>query len=50
MLVIEQCYRTAKGTVHTSCLACVSGQNASCARVIVSHFAELTVGFFYGNV
>ena len=26
--------------------ACVSGQNASCARAVVSHFAELTVVFF----
>ena len=26
--------------------ACVSGQNALCARAIVSHFAELTDIFF----
>ena len=32
--------------------ACVSGQNASCARVVVSHFAELIHCnfFFYENV
>ena len=53
-------------TVYASCLlldsvigqlkgqftrhACVSGQNALCARAIVSHFAELTDIFFYENV
>ena len=58
MLVIGQCNRT----VYASCLqldsvigqlkgqftrhACVSGQNASCARANVSHFAELTDFFF----
>ena len=43
MLVIGQSNRTVKGqsTRH----ACVSGQNVSCARAVVSHFAELT-GFF----
>ena len=62
MLVIGQCNKT----VHASCLqldsvigqlkgqftrhACVSGQNASCARANVSHFAELTDFFFYENV
>ena len=27
--------------------ACVSGQNASCARAVVSHFAEFTAGFLF---
>ena len=26
--------------------SCVSGQNASCARAVVSHSAEFTVVFF----
>ena len=59
MLVIGQCNRT----VYASCLqldsvigqlkeqfirhARVSGQNASCARANVSHFAELTDFFFF---
>ena len=30
--------------------ACASGQNASYARTVVSHFAELTVVFFNENV
>ena len=58
MLVIGQYNKT----VYASCLqldsvigqfkgqftrhACVSGQNASCARANVSHFAELTDFFF----
>ena len=41
-LVIRQCKRTAKGALH----ACVSGQKASYARVIVAHFVELIVFFF----
>ena len=40
MLVIGQCIRTVK-RIFTS-HACVSGQNASCARAVVLHFAELT--------
>ena len=27
--------------------ACVSGQNASCARAVVLHFAEFTAGFLF---
>ena len=48
MLVIGQSNRTVKGqsTRH----ACVSGQNVSCARAVVSHFAELTGFFFNENV
>ena len=44
MLVIGQCIRTVNRifTRH----ACVSGQNASCARAVVLHFAELTDFFF----
>ena len=44
MPAIGQCNRTVKGTVLRH--ACVSGQNASCARANVSHFAELTDFFF----
>ena len=29
---------------------CVSAQNTSCERVVVSHFDKLTVPFFYENV
>ena len=48
MLVIGQCIRTVNRifTRH----ACVSGQNASCARAVVLHFAELTEFFFNENV
>ena len=49
MLVIGQCKRTVEGTVTRH--ACVSGQNVSCARTVVLHFAELSVVvFFYENV
>ena len=53
-------------TVYASCLlldsgkgqfkeqltlhACVSGQNASCARAAISHFAELTVFFLRKSI
>ena len=47
MLVIGQCNRT-KGQLTRH--AGVSGQNASCARAVASHFAELTVFFFDENV
>ena len=37
-------------TARTWAVRSVSGQDASCARAVVSHFAELTVSFFYENV
>ena len=43
MLVIGQCNRTIKGQLTH---ACISGQNASWARAVVSHLAELTIFFF----
>ena len=42
MLVIGQCNRTVKGTVNTTCLCSVQ-----CARVVDSHFAELTLVFLF---
>ena len=45
MLLIRKCNRTYKGQLTRH--ICVSGQNASLARAVVLHFAELTVvGFF----
>ena len=42
MLVIDSAVnRTVKGRGQLTRHACVSGQNASCARAVVSHFAEL---------
>ena len=34
-------------TARTWAVRSVSGQDASCARAVVSHFAELTVSFFF---
>ena len=47
MLVIGQCNRTVKGTVNMSCLC---KWNVSCVHAVASHFAELTVVFFYEKV
>ena len=44
MLVIGQCNRTVKGTVHTSCLS-ISGQDTSCMHTVVSYFIKLM--FFF---
>ena len=41
MLLIGKCNRAYKGQLARH--VCVSGQNASCERAVVSHFAELTV-------
>ena len=48
MLVIGRCNRTVEGTINTSCPWSIR----SCARAIISHFAELTFFkiFFYENV
>ena len=46
MLVIGQCNRTVKGTVNMSCL-CKWTERVTCAHAVVSHFAELTVVFFF---
>ena len=37
---------------HVTLHACVSGQNTSCARAVVSHFSKLTVVvvFFYEHI
>ena len=41
MLLIGKCNRTYEGQLTRQ--ICVSGQNASHARAVVLHFAELTV-------
>ena len=46
MLVIGQCNRT-KGQLTRH--AGVSGQNASCARAVVSHFAKFIVVVVFFN-
>ena len=45
MLVIEQCYRTAKGTVHTSCL-CKWTERVMCVRYCLA-FRRVNCCFFF---
>ena len=45
MLVLDSVIEQLKGQL--TCHARVSGQNASSACAVVSHFAEFTDGFFF---